>query len=70
MTGRRGIFELLRITSGVRELIAKRPTTDQILKAAPSDHVSMVHNGLERVLEGETTLEEIFRVAKTIDDDD
>ncbi len=70
MTGRRGIFELLRITSGVRDLIAQRPTTDQIIKAAPSDHLDMVHNGLERVLEGQTTLEEIFRVAKTIDDDD
>ncbi len=70
MTGRRGIFELLRITSGVRQLIATRPTTDQIIKAAPSDHLDMVHNGLEIVLEGQTTLEEIFRVAKTIDDDD
>jgi len=30
----------------------------------------MVHNGLEKVLEGQTTLEEIFRVAKTIDDDE
>ncbi len=70
MSGRRGIFELLRITSGVRELISKCPTTDQILKAAPSDHLDMVHNGLEKVLEGKTTLEEIFRVAKTIDDDD
>jgi len=70
MSGREGIFELLRITSGVRELISKCPTTDQIIKAAPSDHIDMVHNGLERVLEGQTTLEEIFRVAKTIDDDE
>jgi type II secretory ATPase GspE/PulE/Tfp pilus assembly ATPase PilB-like protein len=70
MSGRRGIFELLRITSGVRALISECPTTDQILKAAPSDHIDMVHNGLEKVLQGQTTLEEIFRVAKTIDDDE
>ncbi len=70
MSGREGIFELLRITSGVRELISKCPTTDQIIKAAPADHIDMFHNGLERVLEGQTTLEEIFRVAKTIDDDE
>ena len=70
MTGRAGIFELLRINKNVRELIAKRPTSDQILDAAPSDHINMVHDGLSKVQQGETTLEEIFRVAKTIDDED
>jgi len=70
MTGRTGIFELLRITGRVRELIATRPTTDQIAREAPADHVDMVHNGIAKVLEGVTTPEEIFRVAKTIGDDD
>ena len=40
------------------------------IKAAPADHIDMVHHGLEKVLQGQTTLEEIFRVAKTIDDDE
>jgi type II secretory ATPase GspE/PulE/Tfp pilus assembly ATPase PilB-like protein len=66
MTGRMGIFELLRITGKLRELIAERPTTEQIIKTAPADHISMVHNGLSKVLEGLTTPEEIFRVAKSI----
>lgn len=70
MTGRAGIFELLRINKNVRELIARRPSSDEILRAAPSDHVSMVHDGLAKVAQGETTLEEIFRVAKTIDEED
>jgi type IV pilus assembly protein PilB len=70
MTGRQGIFELLRITGRIRELIASRPTADQIMKEAPSDHVSMVHDGFGKVLQGVTTPEEIFRVAKTIGDDD
>jgi type II secretory ATPase GspE/PulE/Tfp pilus assembly ATPase PilB-like protein len=61
-----GIFELLRITGKLRELIAERPTTEQIIKAAPTDHISMVHNGISKVLEGLTTPEEIFRVAKSI----
>jgi type II secretory ATPase GspE/PulE/Tfp pilus assembly ATPase PilB-like protein len=30
----------------------------------------MVHDGIAKVLRGETTLEEIFRVAKSIGDDD
>jgi type IV pilus assembly protein PilB len=70
MTGRFGIFELLRITSRIRELIAGRPTTDQIMREAPADHVDMVHDGIAKVLQGVTTPEEIFRVAKTIGEDD
>ena len=70
MSGRIGIYELLRITGTLRELIASRPTTEQILKAAPPDHVSMVNDGLTKVSEGITTIEEIFRVAKSIGEED
>lgn len=70
MSGRTGIFELLRITGKLRDLIATRPTTDQIVRAAPADHVSMVHQGIAMVLEGRTSPDEIFRVAKTIGDDE
>jgi len=69
-SGREGIFELLRITSKLRELIAARPTTEAIIKNAPADHISMVHHGIEKVLKGITTPEEVFRVAKTITDED
>jgi type II secretory ATPase GspE/PulE/Tfp pilus assembly ATPase PilB-like protein len=69
MSGRIGIFELLRINNKLRELIAEKPTTDQIIKAAPADHVSMVHDGLGKVLEGITSPEEIFRVSKSIDEE-
>jgi type II secretory ATPase GspE/PulE/Tfp pilus assembly ATPase PilB-like protein len=70
MTGRTGIFELLRVTGRLRELIANRPTTEQIVKAAPSDHISMVHDGIAKAVQGLTTPEEIFRVAKSISEDD
>jgi len=40
------------------------------MKEAPVDHVSMVHDGIGKVLQGVTTPEEIFRVAKTIGDED
>jgi len=68
MRGRMGIFELLRITGRLRELIAAKPTTEQIIKAAPSDHVSMILNGLAKVREGITTAEEILRVARSVDE--
>ena len=70
MTGRNGIFELLRITGRLRELIAGRPTTEQINREAPPDHINMVHDGIAKALQGITTPEEIFRVAKTIGEDD
>ncbi|MHC4558084.1 MAG: GspE/PulE family protein, partial [Planctomycetota bacterium] len=70
MSGRTGIFELLRVTVRLRELIAARPTTEQIIKAAPADHISMVHDGVSKVLEGVTTPEEVFRVAKSISEEE
>ena len=69
-SGRGGIYELLRINKTLRELISKKPTTDQLIKAAPPDHVSMVHDGFDKVLQGMTTPEEVFRVAKSISEDD
>jgi len=68
--GRTGIYELFRITSTIRDLIANKPTTEQLMRAAPADHVSMVHDGLAKVLAGETTPEEVFRVSKSIGEDD
>jgi type II secretory ATPase GspE/PulE/Tfp pilus assembly ATPase PilB-like protein len=70
MVGRTGMFELLRITAKLRELIAAKPTTDQIIKAAPADHITMEHDGIAKVLEGITTPEEVFRVAKSIDEEE
>jgi type II secretory ATPase GspE/PulE/Tfp pilus assembly ATPase PilB-like protein len=69
MSGRVGIFELLRITGRLRELIAAKPTTEQIIKGAPADHVTMIHDGLAKVVEGITTAEEVLRVARSIDED-
>jgi type IV pilus assembly protein PilB len=69
MSGRVGIFELLRITGRLRELIAAKPTTEQIIKGAPADHVTMIHDGLAKVVGGITTAEEVLRVARSIDED-
>jgi type II secretion system protein E len=70
MKGRIGIFELLRITEPVRKLIAQRPTTDQILQAAPEDHTSMRHDGIEKILKGITTPEEVLRVTQGMEEDE
>ncbi len=69
MSGRVGIFELLRITESLRKLIASRPTTEQILAAAPADHVSMRHNGVEKALAGMTTPEEVLRATQGVEEE-
>ncbi|MHC4645088.1 MAG: GspE/PulE family protein [Planctomycetota bacterium] len=70
MKGRTGIFELLRVTDSLRGLIARRPTTEQIAKAAPPDHIGMRHDGVIKVLEGVTTPEEVLRVTQGIDEEE
>ena len=64
MSGRVGIFELLRVTDSLRKLISSSPTTEQIAAAAPSDHVSMRHDGILKILDGQTTAEEVLRVTQ------
>ncbi len=70
MRGRTGIFELLRITDSLRELIAARPTTEQIIKAAPAEHKGMRHDGVAKVLKGITTAEEVLRVTQGLDEEE
>ena len=69
LRGRIGIFELLRVTEAMRDLISSRPTTEQILKAAPSDHLFMRHDGIKKILEGTTTPEEVLRVTQDIEEE-
>ena len=68
--GRKGIFELLRITAKLREMIALKSTTEQLIKMAPEDHITMVESGIRMVLQGITTPEEVLRVASTITEDE
>jgi type IV pilus assembly protein PilB len=69
MRGRIGIFELLRINETLRKLVAARPTTEQIVESAPADHVSMRHDGIQKILSGITTPEEVLRVTQGIEEE-
>jgi len=69
MRGRMGIFEILRITNPLRDLIVTKPTTEQIVRTAPSDHMSLRHDGIAKMLEGLTTPEEVLRVTQGIDEE-
>ncbi|MDP2585963.1 MAG: GspE/PulE family protein [Candidatus Levybacteria bacterium] len=64
-SGRIGVFEVLEITKGIRDLITKRNDADVILqKAIDEGMTTMLDDGLEKVLKGLTTIEEILRVTK------
>ena len=60
--GRLGIFEWLRVTETIRELIAQRaPATLIRRKAVEQGMRTLRDDGLRAVLDGETTVEEVAR---------
>ena len=66
--GRIAIMELLRIDMGIDELIARRATTHEIrTRALAQGFVTLADDGLRRVLNGTTSLEELGRVIDLTD---
>jgi type II secretory ATPase GspE/PulE/Tfp pilus assembly ATPase PilB-like protein len=66
--GRIAILELLRIDSGIDELIARRATTHEIrARALDQGFVTLADDGMRRVLNGTTSLEELGRVIDLTD---
>ncbi len=62
--GRSGIFELLSVNERIKQLIAEKASTQLIREAAKKTvgMASLREDGLEKVLKGITTLEEVDRV--------
>lgn len=62
--GRMAIHEIIPVTSEIRELVARRVSADVIKTAALAEGLTtMRQDGLEKVLEGKTTVQEVIRVA-------
>jgi type IV pilus assembly protein PilB len=63
--GRLGIFELLTMSSRIRELAFQGASTQDIRKEAIKRGMTTLYDdGIRKVLEGITTLDEVFRVSK------
>ena len=63
--GRLGIFELMLMTNKIRELTFEGASTQDIRKAALSQGMNTLYtDGIRKVLNGTTTIEEVFRVSK------
>jgi general secretion pathway protein E/type IV pilus assembly protein PilB len=66
--GRIAIMELLRIDAGIDELIARRATTHEIrARAVLQGFTTLADDGMHRVLNGTTSLEELARVVDLTD---
>jgi general secretion pathway protein E/type IV pilus assembly protein PilB len=66
--GRIAIMELLRIDAGIDELIARRATTHEIRsRALLQGFTTLADDGMHRVLNGTTSLEELARVVDLTD---
>ncbi|MGA1617230.1 MAG: type II/IV secretion system protein [Planctomycetia bacterium] len=66
--GRMGIFELMVLNNKIRELAFQGAATQDIRRAAIAGGMRvMFDDGLDKVLSGVTTLEEVFRVSKKAD---
>jgi len=63
MKGRVAIYEVMPITTEIRDLILRNATTNEILDAACSQGMKTLRqNALQKVIDGVTTVEEVLRV--------
>lgn len=63
--GRTGIFELLVINDKIREMLKENPNIDAIRQEAIKNGMQYLQqDGMRVVIEGETSIEELLRVAK------
>lgn len=64
--GRGGIFEVLKMSEAISKISMGRPTDTEIEKVAISEGmVTLIQDGFMKVLEGTTTMEEVWRVARS-----
>jgi type IV pilus assembly protein PilB len=63
--GRRGIYELFTMDDNLRQMVIDRKSSTAISAAAKKAGMrSMIMDGLQKVEEGTTTIEEVFRVTQ------
>ncbi len=68
--GRIGIYELLIINNKIREMIFKNQSSTEIRKYAIQNGMdTLFKDGVRKVLNGVTTFEEVYRIAKRTEQD-
>ncbi|PIZ96831.1 MAG: hypothetical protein COX80_00315 [Candidatus Magasanikbacteria bacterium CG_4_10_14_0_2_um_filter_33_14] len=60
-----GIFEVIEVDESIRNLILQHASSDVILKKAKENGMTtMLYDGIEKVLNGVTTIQEVMRVTQ------
>jgi type IV pilus assembly protein PilB len=62
--GRIGIFEVLQLTAGLRDLVNRRASEPELKRSAGAGQRFLLQDALEKVREGLTTVEEVVRVIR------
>jgi type IV pilus assembly protein PilB len=66
--GRQAVFEMMRMSTRVRELAFEGAPTQVIRRQAVKEGMRTLYDdGIRKVLSGITTIEEVFRVAKQVE---
>jgi len=64
-SGRIGVFEILEMTEQLSEIVLKAPTMENLQSEAKRQGmITMFQDGILKVVNGLTTLEEVIRVAE------
>jgi type IV pilus assembly protein PilB len=67
-SGRIALYEILLMTESLADIISKEPSESRILKEAKAQGmITMKQDGIIKVLQGITTIEEVLRVAEEKD---
>jgi len=63
--GRIGVFEILEMSEEIKKLILQHASSEDIMKMAKSQGMTtMLEDGIDKVVNGGTTLEEVLRVTR------
>lgn len=69
--GRHGLYELMTVNNAIKRQIVKSPDSVELRRIAlESGMVSLLHNGVELILQGITTCSEVLRSTRGVEDGD
>ncbi len=64
--GRTGIYELLLVDSNLRRILFQKASFDDVFEAAKKNGMKTLReNGMEKVLQGVTTIEEVLSITES-----